>query len=76
MLCHVFGYRGLPDIDAKLEEFTVNARRTPERVREAHFADESSDLMWCPGPATTRVVISSTNRLENQRDANGSPSPA
>src|SRR5208337_3773577 len=54
MFCHVFGYRGLPDIDAELEKFTVDARSAPERVREAHFADESSDLMWGPRPTTTR----------------------
>ena len=53
-LCHVFGDRGLPDIDAELEEFTVDARCAPERVRDAHVADELSDLMRRPRPATAR----------------------
>ena len=44
-LCHVFGDRRLPDIDAEFEQFTVDARCTPERVRKTHVANELSDLM-------------------------------
>ena len=54
MLCHVFGDRGLPDIDAELEEFAVDARRAPEHVGDTHVANELSDLMWRPRPATAR----------------------
>src|SRR5580700_3256937 len=53
-LCHVLGDRGLPDIDAELEELTVDARGAPERVRDAHVSDELPDLMRRPWPATAR----------------------
>ena len=53
-LCHVFGDRCLPGIDAELEEFTVDARCAPERVRNAHVANELSDLRWRPRPTTVR----------------------
>jgi len=44
-LCHVFGDRGLPDIDAEFEQLAVDARCAPERVRKAHVANELSDLV-------------------------------
>ena len=44
-LCHVFGDRGLPDIDAELKEFTVNAWCAPERISDIHVADELSGPM-------------------------------
>ena len=44
-LCHVSGDRGLPDIDAELEQLTVDARSAPERVRKTHVANELSDLV-------------------------------
>ena len=53
-LCHVLGDRGLPDIDAELEELTVDARCAPERVRDAHVSNELPDLMRRPRPATAR----------------------
>ena len=53
-LCHVSSDRGLPDIDAELEELTVDARGAPERIRDAHVANEQSDLMRRARPATAR----------------------
>ena len=53
-LCHIFGDRGLPDIDAELKKFTVNAWCAPERICDTHAADELSGLMWRPRPATMR----------------------
>src|ERR1700716_3929282 len=65
-LCHVLGDCGLTDIDAELEEFTVNTRRAPERVREAHVSNELSDLgrrtwpttAWSRFPAPVRSETS------------------
>ena len=54
MLWHVFGDRGLPNIDAELKEFAVNAWCAPERISDTHVADELSGLMWRPWPATVR----------------------
>ena len=44
-LWHVFGDRGLPDIDAELKEFTVNAWCAPEQISDTHVADELSGPM-------------------------------
>ncbi len=41
---HIFGYGRLADIDAKLEQFAVNPRSTPERVGKADCADQLPDL--------------------------------
>src|SRR5262249_42760842 len=50
---HVFCHGGLPDIDAKLEQFAVDPRCSPKRVRDAHIAYEPTNIrryLW-PAPA-------------------------
>src|SRR5271166_5179542 len=50
--CHVWCFRriysrqtpSLPDVDAELEQFTMDARCTPGGVLAAHLADQISDL--------------------------------
>jgi hypothetical protein len=34
---HILGDAGLPNIDAELEQFAMNARRTPQWVGNAHL---------------------------------------
>src|SRR5882757_6723047 len=41
---HVLCNARLADIDAELEQFAVDARRAPERVGQAHFPDQPTDL--------------------------------
>jgi hypothetical protein len=41
---HIFADRGLTHIDAEFEEFAMDPRRAPERVGEAHFADQLADF--------------------------------
>jgi hypothetical protein len=41
---HVFAHAALSDIDAKLEQLSVDAECTPTRILAAHSADEMSDL--------------------------------
>src|ERR1700731_4707429 len=41
-LDHVFGGAGLSDIDAELEEFSMDSRRSPQRIGNAHLADKPS----------------------------------
>src|SRR5262245_6215493 len=53
-LGHVFGHGGLPDIDAKLEQFAVDPWRAPKRVRDAHVANELANDLRCLWPATAR----------------------
>src|SRR5262249_9579312 len=49
---HVFCYGGLPDIDAKLEQFAVDPRRSPKRVRDAHVANKLANVRRCLRPAS------------------------
>jgi len=42
--CHVFCHGGLPDIDAKLEQFAVDPRCSPHRVRDTHLANEQANV--------------------------------
>ena len=52
---HIFCHGGLPDIDAKLEQFAVDPRCSPKRVRDAHVANELANVRRCLWPATTRA---------------------
>ena len=47
---HVLCNRGLPDIDAELEQFAVDARRTPQRVGNAHLVNKVANLGWSTRP--------------------------
>src|SRR5205814_5433904 len=53
-LRHVFCYGGLPDIDTELEQFAVDPRRTPQRVRDAHLANELANFGRCSWSAAAR----------------------
>ena len=48
---HVSADRGLADLDAKLEQFAVDAGRAPKRVCLAHCSDQITDLAAHPGPS-------------------------
>src|ERR1700704_4236035 len=41
---HVLGDAGLSDIDAELEEFSMDPRRFPQRIGKAHLADKLAYL--------------------------------
>src|SRR5262252_626044 len=51
---HVLCNGGLPDIDAKLEQFAVDPRCSPKRVRDAHVANELANVRRCLWSATDR----------------------
>src|SRR5262249_32785797 len=51
---HVLGNSGLPDIDDELEQFAMNARCAPERVRNTHVSNELTNLQRCLWSATAR----------------------
>ena len=51
---HVLGNRRLRDLDAELEKFAVDARRTPQPICQAHLPDQAADLPWYLRP-TPRV---------------------
>src|SRR6202163_3052544 len=41
---HVLGHAGLSDIDAELEELSMDPRRSPQRIGNAHLADKLAYL--------------------------------
>ena len=43
--------RGLADLDAELEQLAVDAGRAPQRVCQAHLADQITDLAVHTGPS-------------------------
>jgi len=45
-LRHVLGDHRLSDLNAKLEQFAVNARRTSQRIGQAHLSYQAADLAW------------------------------
>jgi len=39
---HVLGDAGLADLDAELEQLAMDPRRSPQRIGNAHLADQPS----------------------------------
>src|SRR5664279_5037586 len=52
-LHHILGHARLADIDAELEQLSVDPRRSPQRIGNAHLADQPADLQRHNRPATT-----------------------
>src|SRR6476469_9511125 len=50
---HILSNRSLTDIDAELEKFSMNAGSAPERISEAHLADQPTDFARHLRPATS-----------------------
>jgi len=41
---HILGHARLADIDTKLEELTMDSRRSPQRIGDAHLADQPTNF--------------------------------
>src|SRR6266481_2032432 len=50
---HVLGHAGLSDFDAELKEFSMDPRRSPQRIGNAHLADKLAFLRRYRWSATT-----------------------
>ena len=48
---HVFGHGGLGDFDTELEHFSMDPRRSPERIGRTHLADQLPNLPIDRGPS-------------------------
>jgi hypothetical protein len=48
---HVLGNGRLADLETELEQLTVDARRTPERVGSAHLPGQVTDFALCSPPS-------------------------
>src|SRR6266851_4693091 len=55
--CHVFGDCRLRDLYPELQQFAMDARRTPKPVRQADVPDQAADLRWYLWPTTTRARL-------------------
>ena len=71
---HVLGNGCLTDLNAELEQLTVDARCTPERVGEAYLADQFAGLgePWASAP----TVSATASRVESPAGATGPRWPA
>jgi hypothetical protein len=52
--CHILGDTGLPNANAELEKFAMNASCAPQRGDNAHLPDQLPDLSRHPRAAPTR----------------------
>jgi hypothetical protein len=74
-LDHVLGHRGLADSDPELEEFTVNARRTRQRIGSSGGLGSGHHGQPWGGRAAPNVSANAS-RAGNHFDANERRSPA
>src|ERR1700681_4652360 len=56
---HVFRHRRLGNLDAELEQLTMDLGRSPERVLKAHSSDKVANLLIDPRSATERTRLPS-----------------
>jgi hypothetical protein len=61
---HVLGHARLSDIDAELEKFSMDPRRSPQRIGNAHLADKLAYLQRNCWPATPRFRFPSPIQTE------------
>jgi hypothetical protein len=54
---HVLGHARLSDLDAELEELSLDPRRSPQRIGNAHLADQLAYLQRHRRPATPRFRL-------------------
>src|SRR5665213_92767 len=50
---HIFGHGRLADIDPELKQFPMDSRSAPERIGQAHFPNQISNVLRDPRPAAT-----------------------
>jgi hypothetical protein len=62
-LRHEARYRALSDVDAELQEFSVDTRRTPQGIRFGHRPDECGDLGVDARAASEPEIVLSAIRI-------------
>src|SRR5258708_4503455 len=63
-LDHILGHTRLPDFDAELEQLSMDPRRSPQRVGNAHLADKLAHLLRYSWSATTMSRLPAPIRSE------------
>jgi hypothetical protein len=61
---YIFGDRGLTHINAELEEFAMDPRSAPERVGEAHVADQLANFDRHSWSAAARTGLPSPEQAK------------
>src|SRR2546429_3906774 len=61
---HMLGYARLSDVDAELEQLSVDPRRSPPRIGKAHLADKPAYLRRHSWPAGTAPRVPAPERSE------------
>src|SRR5713226_6525956 len=65
-LDHILGHTRLPDFDADLEQLSMDPRRSPQRVGNAHLADKLAYLQRYSWSATTMSRLPAPIRSETR----------
>jgi len=61
---HILGHARLSYIDAELEQLSMDPRCAPQRIGNAHLADQLADLRRHSWPATTASRLPTPVRFE------------
>src|SRR5437660_1635449 len=72
---HILGNRDLAHIDAELEQFSMDARSAPERVSQAHLADQPTNFegySW-PADSSTAQRRAAQGRAASRGSARAAP---
>src|SRR5216684_5431067 len=54
---HVLGDRRLSDLNPELEQFAMDAGRSPQPIGQAHLSDQATDLAGYPRSTATRARL-------------------
>src|SRR5215468_7677551 len=60
---HILGDAGLADLNAELEKLSMDSRRSPQRVGDAHLADQSAKFPTLQLVGHSGSGISSANTI-------------
>src|ERR1039457_6911421 len=63
---HILSHARLSDIDPELEQFSMDPRRAPQWIGNAHLADQPADLQRHNRPATTASRLPAPMRPETR----------
>src|SRR6202011_6204082 len=61
---HILGHAGLPDFDTEIEQLSMDPRRSPQRIGNAHLADKLAYLQRNCWPASPRFRFPSPIQSE------------
>src|SRR3981189_864660 len=65
-LDHILGHTRLPDFDAELEQLSMDPRRSPQRISNAHLVDKLAYLRGYSWSATTTSRLPAPIRSETR----------